>query len=142
MSMYLSIPTMKCKYFDSHRDLADYMYEKAYDDENYVVSVLFYEDAIKLMRELVKKDDVKVVAVDVAPVEYNGYDKEYYVSLTDDMYLAVEPAYSETNERYLATDADILLIHGDANSRILGTIDFRRCKEIGIKPSEYDEFDF
>lgn len=125
---------MRRTLFDDYEELSDYMIDKA-QDGFYTVAVLFYDDALGLLRELMRYDDVKTEVLDIEPKEYDGYDKEYYVSLADDMVVSVEPAYSDG--RYLSAEADITLIHGDASSAIIKNIPDDKCLEIYIGISDY-----
>ena len=114
-------------YFDDYIDMAEYMYDEATDDI-YIVAVLYYEDAIQLLRELLSFDDVEISALDIEPSFYNGYDREYYVSLDEYKTLSVEPAY--VNDNYLNTDADVLLLGGDVHANAMAGTPVENCYEI------------
>lgn len=115
--------------FEDYESLSDYMINNA-EDGKYVVTVLFYEDALNLLRELMMYDEVQVTALDIEPVNYSGYDKEYYISLNENLEAAIEPAYA--NNGYLGTDADLMLVDADANSAVLKIADKEACREIYI----------
>lgn len=86
-------------------------------------AVLFYDDVIALMRELMKFNDINIGYIEVNSPDYNGYYKEYYVALDGDMELSIEAAWHASGDNhfvgYLEYDADVVLIDGDANSSIL-----------------------
>lgn len=132
---------MKINLFNNHKELSDYMIDNALDGL-YTVAVLFYEDAIRLTKELMINAGVEAIALDIEPTEYNGYDKEYYVSLNEDMTVFVEPAF--VDGRYLDAEADLTLIDGNANSAILKHIQGIKCFEIRIgekyNDMSYDDF--
>lgn len=132
---------MRRNFFKNYEELCDYMIDKA-QDGFYTVAVLFYEDALGLLRELMRYDDVKIEALDIKPKEYDEYDKEYYVSLADDMVASVEPAY--VGGRYLSAEADLTLIDGDANSVIIKNLSDNKCQEIyiGVSEDEMEGYDF
>jgi len=132
---------MRRNFFEDYEELSDYMIDKA-QDGLYTVAVLFYDDALGLLRELMRYDDVEVEALDIKPEEYDGYDKEYYVSLADDMVASVEPAY--VGGRYLNAEADLTLIDGGANSAIIKNLPENKCHEIyvGITEDEMEDYDF
>lgn len=119
--------------FENHGDLSGYMADMAQDGYS-TIAVLFYDDAIKLMRELMYYEDISVDAIDIQPYPHKGYDREYYVTLADDLVLSVEPAYYD--DRYLMTDADIILVSGKAHSSILKVLDNKKCRELEIDLSE------
>ena len=126
---------MKRIYFANHKQLSDYMLKRA-RDEQYVVAVLFYNDAKELLKELLKNDDVDVQALDIQPEMYKNYDREYYVSIFD-MQVSIEPAYYDGE--YFTTDAELTLIHSDACSAAIKDIPSSRCYEIYV--GDLDESD-
>lgn len=132
---------MRRNFFGDYEELSDYMIDKA-QDGYYTVAVLFYNEALGLLRELMSYDDIELEALDIKPEEYDGYDKEYYVSLADDMVASVEPAY--VDGRYLNAEADLTLIDGDASSAIIKNIPENKCREIyiGISEDEMEGYDF
>ena len=132
---------MRIDYFKNCEELSDYMVDKA-QDGIYTVAVLFYPEAMELVKYLMRYDDIETMALDIKPVEYNGYNKEYYVSLADDMVVSVEPAYNEG--RYLDACADLTLIDSNASSSIIINIPKNKYREISIGSCEdtvycYDE---
>lgn len=120
---------MRRYYFKNYEELSDYMIDKA-QDGFYTVAVLFYDDALELLRELMFHNDIEFEALDIKPEQYDGYNKEYYISLTDDMVVSVEPAY--VGNRYLVAEADLTLIDGNANSAIIKNLPSTKCCEIYI----------
>lgn len=128
---------MRRYYFKNYEELSDYMIDKA-QNGFYAVAVLFYEDALRLLRELMFNNDIDVGALDIKPEQYEGYNKEYYVSIADDMVVSVEPAY--VGNRYLDTEADITLIDGSASSTIIKNLPVTKCCEIKI--GDIDDCDF
>lgn len=127
---------MKKLYFENCFDLSEYMIDKAMDGF-YTVATLFYEDASALIGELVTDRNVSVHSIRLEPCDYDGYNKEYYVTISRDLELFVEPAFS--NGIYLETDADLMLIDGNASSDILKRIEISKCREIYI--SDYEDIE-
>lgn len=132
---------MRRNFFEDYEELGSYMIDKA-QDGFYTVAVLFYYDALSLLRELMRYNDVEVEALDIKPGEYDGYDKEYYVSLADDMVVSVEPAY--VSDRYLNAEADLTLIDGKASSAIIKDLNENKYYEIyiGVSDNEMEGYDF
>lgn len=116
-------------FFRDHKRLCDYMIDKARGGE-YTVAVLFYKDAMCLLREMAKNDDVTIVGVELKPKEFDGYDLEYYVSMDKDMYVGIEPAF--VDDIYLSTEADLTLIDGNAHSSALANVPDDKWREIYI----------
>lgn len=125
-------------------DLAKEMIEKAYDGKT-VYAVLFYDEAIELMRCAMECLDVEPCDIEIAPEEVSGYDKEYYIVLDADMVLHVQPAWHEKNEYfgegYYDFDADCVYIDGDASSAILRGQNLENCFEI-VWEDEDDDMPF
>lgn len=124
-----SVTDMDTKCFISCEDLANYMFEKSYEGA-YIVSALFYEDAIELMQELLYFESVQATQIEIHFEEVKGYGKEFYVSLCPDGSLCVEPACPFG--RYLDPEADIFLVDHNANKEIISSTDSYKCKEIYV----------
>lgn len=98
---------MKNKVFEDFDMLAEYMID--YADEGKVISaVLFYDEAIELMRELLVYEEVEPVLLDISDPKFNGYEQEYYITLTSDYQLCIENAFA--NGVYLTHEADVVLL--------------------------------
>ena len=119
-------------------DLAEYMINRV-EDKEYIVAALFFDDAVELMRSLLLYDGVQVGTIEVSNFEYDGYKDEYYVSLMDDYTLCVERALS--NEKYLGTDAALLLLDGDVKYAIVEANERSECIEIVIGEDDCEETD-
>ena len=116
--------------FSSISKLAEYMMNRVADKE-FIVATLFYDKAIELMRCLIGYKEVQIGSIDISDFEYTGYLDEYYISLTDDYTLCIEPAL--VNNRYLRTDASLMLIDGDAKHSIVNANSDSECIEIEFK---------
>lgn len=85
-------------------------------------SVLFYDQALELMLELYNYDDVISYSIDISDHRFDGYEKEYYVMLDDQMILYVEPAYGSDDYGhgfYKRFESDVLYIDGSAKNAII-----------------------
>ena len=117
-------------------DLSEYMINRV-EDKEYIVAALFFDDAVELMKNLLLYEEVQVGSIDIADFEYDGYTGEYYVSLLGDYTLCVERALS--SEKYLKTDAALILLDGDVKQAIVEANDESECIEISIGEDEYIE---
>lgn len=105
-------------------EIACHMYDSIVDDGlNDVTFVGYYEDTICLVKELLMFDDVEIHQIEVEPVERDGYDMEYYVTLDSELNVWCEKAYSFNHDRYLYNETRRLFIADDCNSAILKEID-------------------
>lgn len=107
--------------------LVDEMLEKIEESpKTIVVAVLFYKNAMDVIKELLCRDGVVASAINIEPEEYDGYGKEYLITLTQEDF-AVEKLWHDGNEYhkagYLGYDADYIFIDADANSKAIKAID-------------------
>ena len=131
--------------FKTHSDLAEYMLKNA-SEGNTVYAVLFYEDARKLLKELLLFDKTEVNNIELNEPMWKRYDKEFYVVLDENFGVDIEEAYHEKNKYhdagyYKFGDADIentiALMDGEANSKIIAAAGKSHCVEIEINPDIY-----
>lgn len=136
--------------FVDYAEVAEYITDLAAEG-NTVYVAAHYEGARKLVQEIARYVGVEVIALDIEPPEYDGYDKEFYVVLDKEYNLYVEKAWHEANKwheaGYLMFDADYFLIFGDCNSKIIESPlcdeDGNSCTfiEIGLEEDDEDEDD-
>lgn len=120
---------MKNKVFEDFDMLAEYMID--YADEGKVISaVLFYDEAIELMRELLVYEEVEPVLLDISDPKFNGYEQEYYITLTSDYQLCIENAFA--NGVYLTHEADVVLFDGDVNDKVYQACNSDEFDEINV----------
>lgn len=121
---------MKKKEYKDIDYLAEDMYSLAYNQEKYVVAVLFYDDAAALVKELLCIDEVEAADIDLEMPECSYYEDEYYVALTDDLQLSVEPAYQDG--KYLDPECDVMFIDEEADEHIYADLENTSCILITI----------
>ena len=121
--------------FETHADLALCMADIA-ENKNVVYAVVFYEDAKRLIKELGCIEGTTFGCVELYDPLWNGYTKEYYVSVDENLKIDVEPAWHEKNEwhdaGYLRADSSIAFIHSDASSKIIEALKDCTCAEFFI----------
>lgn len=110
-------------------ELAEYMIRRV-EDKWCVVATLFFIDAVELMRNLLSYENVRIGSVYISDNNFDRYDGEYYVSLTDDYTLCVERALSDG--KYLKTGDVLMLLDGDAKYAIVSENKDAECVEIAI----------
>lgn len=122
--------------FEDYTSLVDRMFEVAEKGDT-AYAICFLDDAVEVMRELLKHDETSIGGINIAQENYNGYAKEYYVSVDGNMIVDVEPAWHEANEYhkegYYWFDAEKIFIVGEANSAIIKNVDKSKCYEIEFK---------
>lgn len=129
---------MKIDKFESYEDLCEHMITLA-QNGFHSVAVLLFDDAILLLKEFMRYEDLKTGLLNIASPSYDKYTKEYYVSLSEDMVVSVEPAYA--SGKYLNAEADITFLHGDVHSSITEQADLKNCHELKIGNDGIDDID-
>lgn len=104
--------------------------------EKLCTQTLFYEDARALLKELAYFDEVTFENIDIEDPQWGGYKREYYVYVDDEYNVGVEPAWREKEGTdkgiYLGASGCIVLIHSDANSKIIEAMKDSDCAEFDI----------
>lgn len=107
--------------FTNASEVAEFAYKKAYDLEDIgcVQVVGFYEEISDVLKEILQYDEVSVGNIELNSADWNGYLKEYYLTIDEDMVVCVEPGYYAEKEIYLQYEAETLIICDDCNSVIV-----------------------
>ena len=117
--------------FDNIEDLVAYMFENL-DNEDNCVSVVANKDlALSIVKELLDYNDIILKYANIDDYEY---DKEYIVTLHDDLNsdswdIAIEQIYNYEKEMYFGTDGYVLF-HEDVNSKAM--IDMQNNENIEL----------
>ena len=111
--------------------LEEYIYGQVKQGK-YVTVALYYNEAVKLIKGMLNFEDVNIEYARIYSPEYYGYEKEYYVSVFDDVKIGVEPAYCDDGKRYLRAGADLYLFDEDVDNRIKYDNLSDTCKSIKI----------
>lgn len=101
--------------FNTYSELGGYFYDLAHK-ASYAVAVLYYKDALELMKEMLYKNvDVDVIELDNP--KYCDYSGEYYVSLTDENIFAIEKVYRD--DTLIKAEGVITLVDGCVPNRLV-----------------------
>lgn len=133
---------MKRIVFEDVHELSVEMLHDVLNFSDCVSAVCHYDMATALLSELIQSE-VQIGQIDISDYEWNGYTKEYVVSLMDGNVYCI-PAYvtekrGYSHETYLETYADIMYVHQDCNSKILKYIDCDKIFEFAV--NEIDGFE-
>lgn len=101
--------------FKDLAELGDYIYNLATDESETVTTVMFREDTLKLFEILLQYEDIDISDIEIW--NETDYYEEYYISLTDDLQLDIEPVhkYGEIH----SAESDVVLFSGDVSSKII-----------------------
>lgn len=133
---------MDYKVFESYGDLAFEIVEKMQYVEDCIDVVCFYEDAREIIRELILTGACTLGSMEMHDVEWSGYDKEYYVSVSkvidDEWTIWCEPALREGNTEYIYGESSICYLFDNCSSRIIKCMRSDVVYETSIKEYEDD----
>lgn len=117
-------------------DVACSMYENVTEKGfNDVMFVGHYKDASTVIKELLMYDETIPYHVTIKSEDWGSYDKEYYVTLDENMNIWCNEAYDFEYERYLYDTTQCLYVADDCNSALLKKI---TCNEDNIYEVSYD----
>ena len=130
---------MKKFVINEYSSIAEAMFDEIVNKEKEEIAFVgFYEDAIEVIKELLMYEETMPCSIELHPEYIEGYDKEYYVFLNDELEVWCQPAWYEKGKFYLMTDVDITFIMGDCNSAILKTIRTDESVEVSFELSDED----
>lgn len=109
---------MKKLLVDDLYEIADFMYEKA-TDGCMTSFVGLYDDIVWVIKALLEFEDVCIFDIEINSYEMSGYDKEYLVTLTDEMNVWCEKTYEVDSGEYIYYETGCLLIADDCNKEVL-----------------------
>lgn len=118
---------MVTKEFKSYKDLAMTIAQQIDAVDDGISIVCFYEDARHVIKELIKTDKVEVGGMELQDSLWDGYDKEFYVTVWKDFKTGVpkitcEKGYNKTHEDYLYDCQSITYIFDNCHSRVIQRI--------------------
>lgn len=131
-------------YEDLHA-LSSAMLHDALNFSDCVSAICHYDIATALLSELIQSE-VSIGQINISDYEWNGYDKEYAVTIMDG-YLYCNPIYGMkkdgySKEGYLGTYADVAYVHQDCNSKLLKYLECDKIYEFAVeKLDDIDDFD-
>ncbi len=133
---------MKRIVFYDFCDLADCMIDKAKNEVD-VSAICHFEYASSLLHELIKKNCM-VSSIDISDYSFDGYDREYLISLNREHEIIVKPLYSYKKDGYkrdgyLYHEGEFVYIHQDCCSEILNYVTGDHLYEFSVAELDKDE---
>lgn len=118
-------------------DVANFIYYLASEQNKTIYTVLFYDEAKKLVQELLRIEGTEIDSIELLEPTYDGYDKEYYIALDNDLEISVEKAYHNNIYYRFGDDNTVVLLHGNANPKIVEAASYSNLFQIELcKPEE------
>lgn len=118
-------------------DVAEMMVNEV-GEGNEATFIGLYYDVSELIRELIiaAEGEIDIERIDLEPEIFDGYDKEYYVSLNKNCELWCCKAYCSEIGHYLFDETGVVFIADDCNSKILEFVDYDKIFEVGFEDEE------
>lgn len=112
--------------FGSPHDLAKTIYNEAPNlkDFELITCCGFYDDIEQVLNAVLKFEETSLLNVELKNEDYNGYTKEYLLTINNCFTINVEPAASKKKNIYLGYDAEILFINNDCSIAIVNKNSF------------------
>lgn len=128
---------MKDLSFGSTEEFCELVDDIISDSENEIIDIVAkYDDVKEILKELVYYGR-ELEFVELEPAEWNGYDKEYSISVFDNK-VSCEKLWHE--DRYYGSDAEIVFFMEDVNSKVIKSYpECSKMYEVHIDDDE-DEF--
>ena len=96
--------------------------------DKYVSVIGYCEDIQQLIKTLCRYRDINIYNIEIYSYDYNGYDKEFVLTLDIFGDIWCEPFYK--NERYLSIDSGVVYVFSDINSKCLKGITSEEIIEV------------
>lgn len=115
--------------FDDYESLAEYICETAVEEKKTIYTALLYDDAKKLLNELALFEDSELDNIEIHEPFWQGYEREFYIVVDEELHINVEVAYHEKNEYHDACyyrfgDEEVIALLGsDTNCKLLDAVD-------------------
>lgn len=122
-------------------DVAEVMYNKIVQGLQDVTFVGTYEDAVEVVGSLLAFDGVQLYQVQIEPEDWDGYDKEYLVTLDEDLNIWCEKAYRKDSGSYVYMWSSCILVADDCNSFVLKELDADEFYEVSYDLDGNDDID-
>jgi len=106
---------VKRLYIDDYTDIVELMYEKVCGSCEEATFIGLYEDAVEILKQLVILDETDIHQVSIVPEDWDGYDKEYIVTLDNSFDIWCEKLYRCETESYIRGLAGCVIIADDCN---------------------------
>ncbi len=113
---------------------SDSIIHQAFNDEYSFISVFAkYEQARRLIRELLRYEDSVLDGIEIQSEDCSGYQDEYVIEIwTEDGYLYIGCEPAKRNDKYKTFEGDVAYVFGDCNSKILKSCNYKRIFEVSI----------
>ena len=114
---------MKRLFINDFSEIAELMHEKVCEGCEEATFIGFYDDAVDVLKELAQMDEPYIYQVAIEPEDWDGYDKEYLVTLGDDFSIWCEKAFRQQTNNYIKGLCGCVIIADDCHKECLEDVD-------------------
>lgn len=104
-------------------EIAEFMYEKICGSCEEATFIGLYDDAVDVIKELANMEETYIYQVEIEPEDWDGYDKEYIVTLGSDFSIWCEKAFRCETGNYISGMYDCVIIADDCSKDTLCEVD-------------------
>lgn len=120
-------------------DVADFIYYLASEQNKTIYAVLFYDEAKKLVQELLRIEGTEIDSIELFEPTYDGYNKEYYIVFDKDLEISVEKAYHNDVYHRFGDNNTVVLVQENVNPKVVKVASYSNLFQIELcKPEEED----
>lgn len=127
---------MKRLFIEDAADIAKFMYTKVCGSCEEVTFIGLYEDAIDVLKALLMIEEAAPYQISIEPEEWDWYDKEFMVTLDDNLDVWCEKAYRVESGHYVKCLVDCVLIADDCNEEVLEDAETDEIYEVSYNLNE------
>ena len=120
-------------------DVADFIYYLASEQNKMIYVVLFYDEAKKLLQELLRIEGTEIDSIELLEPTYDGYDKEYYIAFDNDLEISVEKAYHNNIYYRFGDDNTVVLVQNNVNPKVVKAASYSNLFQIELCKSEGED---
>lgn len=140
---------MQIKKFNGYKEFCTEVIQTMDNIKGTYASIMvaaFYEDAVALIKEFARYDIVTLYSLDIQDFLWDGYDREYCITLVKNLdghegeyALHCEKAYLKEKDVYLYGECDIAYFANDCHSRMLSRNSSGTCYEVRFFDDEEED---
>lgn len=120
---------MKKLYIKNFEDFANVFFEKTLEGRSDVCFIGNHADSSVLIKELLRLEGVYPYQISIEPEEWDGYDKEFLVTLDEELNVWCEKAYRE-GYGYFTFDTDCAFVADDCDLEVFDHIESDEIFEV------------
>ena len=132
---------MKKLYIKNFEDFANVFFEKTLEGRSDVCFIGNHADSSVLIKELLRLEGVYPYQISIEPEEWDGYDKEFLVTLDEELNVWCKKAYRE-GYGYFTFDTDCAFVADDCDLEVFDHIESDEIFEVSYINNDIEFFNW